>query len=632
MARTPASRQLLALLLILFAGCGNMPEKDIRQVSSADLYAQARDNESRGNLLGAAQTYQHLAERNTSPAREGHLLEAANLLSRGHYNDRARAIIATLDTKQLTTDHNLRLRLIQARIAMDEKQPRAVLEQLQIPSNITLLADLRQEWHALKADAHTLTGNYIEAARTRMTLGALLHEPNAIIQNQQLLWQALNQLSDSTLRDAAKKPAPDLFSGWLELATLAKTLASQPTRLNQQLTQWGKRYPNHPASQILLNELRSSSETTIKKLPNDIALLLPLSGSFSNQAVAVRDGFLAAYYAQRSSDYSPTIRVYDTTDNVETGMNVYRQALAEGADFIVGPLHKPLLERIASTGKVTVPTVALNYLGDETVVINNLYQYGLLPEDEARQVAERAWLDGHTKALALIPTGEWGDRMLATFSKQWLQLNGRLLEVQRYDANQHDFTEPVVNLLNIDRSRARYSALKSILGMDIKFDGSRRQDADFVFVAAFPSQARQIRPQLRFYHAGDLPIYSTSHTYGGEINTNQDRDLDGITFCDMPWTLTNGEGSKPSWDEFTAIWKSSAIPFKRLYAMGIDAYRLMERFDNIGNNPQNSLSAASGNLYRDDANRIHRQLQWAHFRNGKPMLLEDASATPQDPL
>lgn len=544
MARMPASRQMLALLLILFAGCGNMPERDVKQIPATELYAQAREHERSGNLLGAAQTYQLLAERQSSPAREGHLLEAANLLSRGHHNDRARAVIASLDTKHLTTDQNLRLRLIQARIAMDEGQPKAALAQLQIPANIALPADLQQEWQRLKTEATT--------------------------QNQ---------------------TPPETAHGAPVTATAA------------------------PA--ITLNQ------------PRNIALLLPLSGAFGNQAAAVRDGFLAAYYANRSGSHTPVIHIYDTTDNADTGMTIYQQALQDGTDFIVGPLHKPLLERISTSGEITVPTLALNYLTDENTAVKNLYQYGLLPEDEARQVAERAFADGHTKALALIPSGEWGDRMLATFSQEWESLGGRLLEVQRYDASQHDFSAPVINLLNIDRSRARHAALKSTLGMDIKFDGRRRQDADFVFTAAFPAQARQIRPQLRFYFAGDLPVYSTSHSFSGEVNANLDRDLDGILFCDMPWTLTNGEGRKPDWQEFTNAWKASATPFKRLYAMGIDAYRLMQQSGRIGRDPQSALSAESGNLYLDSANRIHRQLQWARFRNGQPVVIpRTASQNP----
>ncbi|MDZ4262923.1 MAG: penicillin-binding protein activator [Pseudomonadota bacterium] len=627
MARTPTSRQLLALLLILFAGCGNMPEQDVKQVSSADLYAQAKSQESRGNLLGAAQNYQQLAQRNASPAREGHLLEAANLLSRNRNNDRAKALIATLDTKQLTTDQNLRLRLIQARIAMDEKQPRVALEQLQPTSKIALPADIQQEWLRLLGDANTLTGNPLGAAHAWVMLEKLLHDELNIEKNQQQIWAALNQYQESTLRNLRKQPPPDILSGWIELTVVAKAAVNQPSQLSQQLAQWRSRYPNHPARESLITGLRSSSQAAFDKLPDNIALLLPLSGSFSSQAVAVRDGFLAAYYARSSGDYNPTIRIYDTTDNVDSGMASYRQALAEGADFIVGPLHKPLLEQISSSDKFTVPTLALNYLNDENVALNNLYQFGLLPEDEARQVAERARQDGRTNALVLIPAGEWGERMLATFSQEWQRLGGELLEVQRYDASQHDFAEPVVNLLNIDINfnNGRYNIPK---GANLQ----RRQDADFVFVAAFPNQARQIRSQLRFYFAADLPVYSTSHTFSGEINANQDRDLDGVLFCDMPWTLTNGEGHTPNWEAFTNIWHASAVPFKRLYAMGIDAYNLMEQYNALGNTPQNSLSGESGNLYRDAANRIHRQLQWARFRNGQPVLLEESTIASPGPL
>ena len=606
MTRTPASRQLLALLLILFAGCGNMPEKDISQLSSNDLYTQAKTQEGRGNLLGAAQTYQQLALRNQSPAREGHLLEAANLLSRSDNGDRAKTVIATLDSKQLTTDQNLRLRLIQARIAMSERQPRIALEQLQLTTNITPPADLQQEWYTLMGDANTLTGNPLEAARAWVALSKFLHDEAAIRKSQLQIWTALNQYQENILRNLRKQPPPDIFSGWIELAVLSKTAASQPKQLNQRLTEWRSRYPRHPASETLITGVQSASKAAIAKLPDNIALLLPLSGSFSNQAVAVRDGFLAAHYARRSGDYNPTIRVYDTTDDINTGMASYRQALTDGADFIVGPLHKPLLEQINSSGQPAVPTLALNYLNDDKVAVKNLYQYGLLPEDEASQVAERARQDGHINALAMIPTGEWGDRIAAIFGHKWWQLGGGQLKVQRYDASQYDFSTPIKNMLAVSNGRAN----------DAK-------KPDFVFVAAFPNQARQIRAQLKFFYAGDLPIYSTSHTFGGEINTSQDRDLDGILFCDMPWTLTNGEGHSPSWADFTSLWHGSAAPFKRLYAMGIDAYSLTEQFNTLGNTPQTGLSGESGNLYRDASNRIHRQLQWARFRNGKPVMLDE---------
>src|SRR5205823_5983563 len=68
----------------------------------------------------------------------------------------------------------------------------------------------------------------------------------------------------------------------------------------------------------------------------------------------------------------------------------------------------------------------------------------------------------------------------------------------------------------------------------------RRQDADMIFMIAPPEYARQIKPLLNYYYAGNLPIYATSHVYQGIPNAALDNDLNGIQFCDMPWTINQG--------------------------------------------------------------------------------------------
>ena len=46
---------------------------------------------------------------------------------------------------------------------------------------------------------------------------------------------------------------------------------------------------------------------------------------------------------------------------------------------------------------------------------------------------------------------------------------------------------------------------------------------------------RQIRPQLRFFYAGDVPTYMTSDSFDPDPIAN--RDIDGVIFPDMPWML-----------------------------------------------------------------------------------------------
>ncbi|MDZ7735332.1 MAG: penicillin-binding protein activator [Gammaproteobacteria bacterium] len=69
-----------------------------------------------------------------------------------------------------------------------------------------------------------------------------------------------------------------------------------------------------------------------------------------------------------------------------------------------------------------------------------LYQFSLAPEDEARQIAERAWFDGHAHALAMTPQNEWGDRVYKAFSHTFEELGGKVLERVSYSSEGQQYS------------------------------------------------------------------------------------------------------------------------------------------------------------------------------------------------
>lgn len=624
----------LFTLPLLLAGCSTtLPDLGVEiEPKQRDAVAHAAEAEAKGNLVIAAREYRALGNRSASPQREAFLLKAASIFVRGNYGTEARDVIKSINSKKLSQKQLVQRDLLLARISLLERKPQQALKQLpvtKVSNGQTPASSI--EVYQLRAEAYESNGNYVEAARTRVELEPMLADDNAKQENRLRLWQALMQASPAALQ-TYRTTSPDVLSGWLELAYFTKT-RDQGTSSKTFLTNWQARYPNHPASSAQFSSIFQTSDaanvTSIGKAQH-IALLLPLSGDFAPHSAAVRDGFLAAFYAGQQADYRPDIRVYDTGADLQTGRAAYRKALDEGADFIVGPLDKPLLEDLSASNDFPVPTLALNYTQNE-VSINNLFQFGLSPEDEARQVAERAWLDGYSKALMLTPEGEWGQRLSETFSAHWRELGGEILEAQTYPPNSNDFAGPVTALLNVDASQARFQALKQLLGRDIKFEPTRRQDADFIFVAAFPRQARQIRPQLKFQYASTLPVYTTSHVFGGEANPNLDRDMDGIIFPDIPWVLNASTDRNPNWEQINRLWSETAPAYRRLYALGIDAYALMMQLDSLQRNRESPIQGETGNLFLDDKNRIHRQLLWARFKEGEPRLLGNPSGNNKAP-
>jgi uncharacterized protein len=359
--------------------------------------------------------------------------------------------------------------------------------------------------------------------------------------------------------------------------------------------------------------------------PANIALLLPLSGRQEAAGIAVRDGFLAAWFQQEPAR-RPAVRIYDVGG--ENGSNALLTAISEGAQFVVGPLVKDDVAAVAAIADGRLPVLALNFLPDGSVAPQNFYQFALSPEDEARQAAQRVITDGRARGVALVPIGDWGTRVLNAFAQELTQLGGVLAARSAYSEDESDHSPVIQQLFRISESRERHNRLVSLLGTKLEFEPRRRGDVQFIFVAAHPSQGRQLRPQLKFHYVGDVPMYTTSDVFEADETANI--DLDGVIFPHMPWVLATSPRATTARATVERAWPSRASRRGNLYAFGYDAWQLIPEL--VGRDARRStnemIDGVTGRLLIDADGRIRRDLDWARIRDGKPRLLPPSSALP----
>ena len=614
------ARLLLAALLAAFllAGCSS---GDIRPGPPAvddRLQLQAVALEAAGNYLGAAELYL-LAATGATPPQQYHLkLQAAAILIRGGDLQRAKSLLDAVPKTALDTTDAQLYDLNLAAIAVAEQRPDTALALLgKVPSGGPNVAG----YLTLRAEAYTQKSEYLLSVRERVQLDNQLLDPAAQLENDTRLWETLNNLTDAELQQYRSAPPPDTLSGWLELMELTRLYLQQPEALTDVIPQWQQRYPGHPASRVFVAKLLDTMRQAGKP-PSSVALLLPLNGKLASAASAVRDGVLAAYYDAPASGTQPQLRIYDSGDLPETAVASYQQAAADGAEFVIGPLRKEAVEAVLSQPLLPVPVLALNQIETTLPDTNGRFQFGLAPEDEAREAARRAWRDGYSRSIALLPDTDWGERVYAAFSEEWQALGGVILETQRYDSTKADHSKVISAALNLDNSTARHRQLTAHLGRQLDFEPRRRQDVDIVFLVASPGQARLIRPQLSFFRATTVPVYATSRVYGGTPNAATDADMDGITFCDMPWVLDSGSNWKHLQQGINEYWGANATRYARLYALGIDAWRIVPYLGELGGSMFGAYHGVTGNLSLDNRGVINRTLRCARFSNGLPVLLD----------
>ena len=422
------------------------------------------------------------------------------------------------------------------------------------------------------------------------------------------IWLALTSLQDEELDKLAEEADSYEMRGWIELARIYQVDQFSIRSQLDSIVQWRRIWASHSAAARLPAPL-IELQMTWENRPRHIALILPLQEATGN---AIQEGFLSAYYQSLSvSRDVPQISVFDSTGLADIN-DTFDQAVASGADLIIGPLNKKLVNQISERIELPVPTLALNYT-DEDRLAENLFQFGLAPEDEISQVINLAWEAGYRNAAVIMPDNLDYQRLEKFFSETWTNQGGQVVSSARFIGDS-GYAEVIKRLMAIDSSEARAEKLLDLLPrLNMEFTPRRRSDIDFIFLVANPRQGRQLKPTLAFYFAGDIPVFSMPSVYDGQENQTGNRDLDGIIFTDAPWVLNPTHQLR---DEVNTNLRQAQGPLQRLRAMGIDSFRLYPRLKQFSNNSISSVSGTTGVLTMSENRRIHRSLTTARFEDG----------------
>lgn len=488
--------------------------------------------------------------------------------------------------------------LLLAKVDLIREQPRAAISKLATVRDINNLPLYYQvQFHEMLAHAYQSVGNAAESIAERTKLEKLLPDDASKAKNRRTLWLTLTTIPVAELDTlAAEATDGSELEGWMQLALISRKGSSNPQAMLAEIEQWQAHYPQHPGHHIMPAPFERIAPQLVVP-PKQMALLLPLTGPLAGPGGAIKDGFMAA-----NASNAAKVRVYDTNGaNVES---LYQQAVEEGAEYIVGPLSKANVATVASMNH-PVPTLLLNDL--DAHPSEKAYQFGLSPSIEAKQVADHARKNGYTRALVIAPAGEWGAEVAGAFAQQLKAKGGRVVDTLHYRSDDN-MNAVVRDFLQITDSEAREQQLKKLLGRNIESTPSRRQDFDMIFLLAYPSKARQIMPLLKYYYAGDVPVYATSAVYAGSANAMKDRDLNGIIFCDMPWVFSHQMVHKN--------WPEQFNSYNRLYALGMDSYALTSQLNQLILFPALGVNDKSGVLYLTPTQQVARVLAWGQFKQG----------------
>lgn len=584
---------LLACALPL-AGCDSVPTRampDAAQAAERDFAA--------GEYARAAEGFLEAAAWSRSQRDALHLRAAEAWREEGDL-ERAGKVLDGISARRFDADARERFLLLQVEVALARSDA---------PRALGLLEELGPqvgERHALRrlelsARAEEADGNRFQAALLRAELGERLPVAERRV-NARQIQNLLTRVDDAALAFGA--------------ASLQARHPLYP-HAARALTKRGLPLP-HPLADAL-----AQSDGDGYRPYARIAVLLPLGSGIDAAAQAVRDGFIAGYLEETRS--RPEVRIYATGNDAESALAALQAARRDGAQAIVGPLGKEEVAAVFEAEREgTLPMLALNR-GSTAPPPPGSLSFALAPEDEGVAAANRIARRAGLRVLVIRGDDEYGQRAAAALGQRMEQRGGQVAATVRIPEDSPNYGPAIA------------AALPQLGARAVAADGDTRieenrlaLDADAIFFAGRADQARLLVPQLRVAGIYDLPIYATSQITAGAGNARLDRELDGIEFTESPWLF--GEVAGTPTHESLAGLDTAHGGAMRLFAFGLDAFRLIGYLDHLAGDPRASLDGATGRLRSDGLGQIIRTPAWARFRGGRILPAVDARGLIGDEL
>ncbi len=329
--------------------------------------------------------------------------------------------------------------------------------------------------------------------------------------------------------------------------------------------------------------------TDVEKPVPHVALLLPLASKmFGKVAEAFKLGFIAG--AEADGKNAPLYRIYASDDEGASLAAIYRKAATDGAIAIIGGVTRDGANMIARESRF-LPTLALNapVVSSDNDLPDRFFYISLSLDVEAKLVARMASDEGLRSVAVVVANSPLEKRIQESFEKETLRLGGEIVARISFGG---------------DRSEAaRVTAALEKLGSKVSV----------VFMTADPVAARFIRPYL----PPGMPVFTTSHSVDPRAAAVANLDLDDVRLLEMPWFA---ERDHPAVMAYAKPAQALAVEYERLYALGIDAWRLGQlivKTENAKSLPP--LDGVTGRITQD-GHQLARALSPVEIRDGKSQL------------
>jgi branched-chain amino acid transport system substrate-binding protein len=239
-----------------------------------------------------------------------------------------------------------------------------------------------------------------------------------------------------------------------------------------------------------------------------VALLLPLSGPRAQLGGELLDAAQIAVFDLADENF--VIYLFDTKGSKAGAASAATQAIAVGAELILGPLLASSVRAVRPiAARARISVVAFSNSRD--VAGDGVYILGFVPRQQVEAVVEHAVLEGLYRYAALAPNNAYGRAVVLALKEVVSFYEALVVKVQYYDPAVTDFSTPTKVIADYER---RHKALteqrlelearedevsKQVLKRMEKLDTLGEVEYDAILLPGSGQQLKAIASLLSYY-------------------------------------------------------------------------------------------------------------------------------------
>ena len=495
------------------------------------------------------------------------------------------------------------------------------LEQLRVLEPELSLPE-HKAWHQyLTGRVYASQGLPKQAMPYYFAASTISNDNNFSVANlNQDLWHSLTQLSSYALERFNRGSV--VQQGWVNLALYHQVYLGAPVELHQAMNNWMRRYPGHPAAEVLPKKVTELVQVEPLNV-NRLAVLIPQSGANERLGDALKAGVLAAL---DNNPLEETLFIDESLSAAEIALKLSEFK----ADFVIGPLLKSNIEKLSTAQTlIDYPVMHLNTFDGERVSQQHFF-FALNPEHEVQQALERFLTAGYQKPMLLAPNNSNGQRLVEYFNQQWQRYSEVKPQVGFY-ASKDDMPKTITGLLEVDQSKERIKVVKSLFRQEVESETRSRSDVDVIYILGDATETRLIKPYLDVNvstFAERIPLYASSKSHSKQIDRTDKGDLDGLYFTELPWMLEGQIKQHNLRQQYESLWPENADINQRLFAMTYDATSMLGSVKQLSMVAGKRFNGISGELSIASNGHVTRSLDWAQYKNKQIIAVDLATEQP----